>query len=456
MTEWNCTKCTLKNASHAGQCQACGAPRPPNMVAGGAKIACPQCTYASPVGTQQCPMCNTPMANANSASKPVKSKAKGPVRPLPPVGKEFLVIIKCRKLPKGTNPQVKLQQNGTTIAKTEPKKKETDPNFPYLSIEVDKLNKQERISFCLINHRGLMGSKKMGECKVSFRSLCNMFPSRDYALNMKDQSGTLMKDIQCFFRRVLRKSEQAQYDIKLNAFRKEREAFNRKKMEEKAKAQAQAEENALENPEVNSPVANPASNPGPPAPPNPKIVTNDSNAVPAAVGGTSVLDKKLLPRELSRPQSPVENPEKTEDRKTNSPPGGMAFSEAGNPQGSAPPSAKKEPRKKKKKKKKKKASQKPESSQADFDFDEGFGGDPFATDAAIASSGGLKNAGKAEEDGFGGGFEDPFGGAGANGDTTAGGPKKTNDDPFDNDDPFGETSAPAATTANNVDIAAAA
>ena len=96
------------------------------------------------------------------------------MRPIPKLTRLFAVEIKGRKLPKGCNPQIKVQQAGRTISKTEPIKKQTDPNFPRLVIDINQINPKERVSFCLMNHRGFGGSKKLGECRVSLRSLGNM------------------------------------------------------------------------------------------------------------------------------------------------------------------------------------------------------------------------------------------------------------------------------------------
>mmetsp|Transcript_12538 Transcript_12538/g.30870 ORF Transcript_12538/g.30870 Transcript_12538/m.30870 type:complete len:1152 (-) Transcript_12538:302-3757(-) len=305
------------------------------------------------------------MPTARSGGK----KGGPPQRPIPKIAREFHVVIKCRKLPKGINAQVKIQQDGQTIAKTEVIKKQTDPSFPYISIDVSKVNKEKRLAFCLMNNKGFMGStKKLGEYKVSFRSLSNMYPSRDYALNLKDDNGKDLAPIQCFFRRVLRKTEQKEYEVKLNEFRKEREKYyaNQKEKEKK-------------DPPVQQPV---------PAPAQPKSAEPPVQPTAEPKPSVPAPEKKILPREMSRPQTPAAAAaaeEKDDARPTAraAQPAAVAI---------AAEAKKKSKRGKKKKKKVKRTA----AAASNFDAfgedgfgEDGFGEDPFS--AASPASGGVQD-----------------------------------------------------------------
>jgi len=348
---------------------------------------------------------------------------------------------------KGISPQIKIQQEGKTIAKTDPIKKNNEKkvDFPVIELKMSKVNDKEKLAFCLMDNKGgFRGAKKLGEFAVSYRALGSMFPQRDYTLSMKDSNGQSIKPIQCYFRRVLTKKEDAVYQKELNVYRQKREDYKR----------SQAGATMSKPKEASEPTT--ASQPT--APTVDRLVSNQSQP------------KQVLDREMSRPVSPTEEKPK--------PYGNGAPDMPVEEKRSLPPEA--TPKKKKKKKKKKAAAA---AAATNFDFDKGGFDDPFGA-AATAPGGPGSTAGSAApvgapggpappaDAGFDAGFAggDPFADAGGDPFGTADAPS-ANPKPapaaaagfdagfgggFGDDDPFGDAPAEAAQAPPKGAVAAAA
>jgi len=422
------------------------------------------CGHKKAANMVNAPKAAAPPSRPTSNKTPPRAKSgrdpNAPKRPIPALGTKVLLSVKCIKLPKGLNPQLKIQQSGQTIVKSEPMKKQTDPKFPVLGVSIDQLDKKGRLHFVLLNHKGFMGSKKLGETSISFKSLSNMVPFVDYELKLKTEANKPMeKPGQCFFRRVLTKDQNKKYDVELKAYRKRRDAYRKKKAAEKEGKTSPPMETSdpptAAKPSTQTPVTQAAPAPAPVAAPM------------VATASAPTESKSRLPREESRNQSEDKSGKMTESAVESVP---VMVTPMATVKEAKKTKEKKSPKKKKKKKLKKGQSKKNLVSKSPaFDFDgDGFGGeDPFAaaastndTKQAAAPPGGPAATTEPEGIDFSFGAGDVFGAADPSQSQKGLEPpqtsnkessesRKVNDFGF-GDDPFGDSGfGPATTTTDS-------